>query len=97
MRQRTPQEKKQLSYAKDHRNAYGENDKSSRKNIRRNKRAPHRANRHRAHQVLEAAVGVVDEVVEEQVEERVRRRRPKRWRKVPDVALGEIVRVRSVL
>ena len=35
----SPQEKKRLSYAKDRRNDYGENDKSSRKNIRRNKRA----------------------------------------------------------
>ncbi|MBB5075739.1 hypothetical protein [Nonomuraea endophytica] len=94
MRQRTPQEKKLLSYAKDRRNAYGENDKSSRKNIRRNKRVPHRANRHRAHQILEAAIGVVDEAVEEQVEQWVGRRRPKRWRKVADVPLGEIVRAK---
>ncbi len=35
MARRTPQEKKALSYVKDRRNDYGENDKSSRKNIRR--------------------------------------------------------------
>ncbi|MFI9559747.1 hypothetical protein [Nonomuraea endophytica] len=94
MRQRTPQEKKLLSYAKDRRNSYGENDKSSRKSIRRNKRIPHRANRHLAHQILEAAIGAVDEVVEEQVEQRVGRRRPKQWRKAPDIPLGEIVRAK---
>ncbi|UGT42762.1 hypothetical protein LTV02_04940 [Nocardia yamanashiensis] len=43
VRRKSPQEKKSLSYAKDRRNDYGENDKSSRRNIRRNKRFPHRA------------------------------------------------------
>ena len=42
MARRSPQEKKTLSYAKDRRNDYGENDKSSRKSIRRNKRVPNR-------------------------------------------------------
>jgi len=32
-RRKTPQEKKQLSYDRDRRSIYGENDKSSRKNI----------------------------------------------------------------
>ncbi|MFE2009824.1 hypothetical protein [Streptomyces sp. NPDC059491] len=48
MERRTPQEKKRLSYLKDHRNNYGENDKSSRKSIRRNKRFPNSANRRHA-------------------------------------------------
>ncbi|GAA3440758.1 hypothetical protein [Planomonospora venezuelensis] len=91
LRRRSPQEKKRLSYAKDRRNAYGENDKSSRKNIRRNKRAPHRANRHRVRQVLEAAVGAVDEGAEEEVERRLLAKRPKSWEKSPDAPLGEIV------
>ena len=34
---KTPQEKKALSYAKDRRNAYGENDKGRRQSIRKNK------------------------------------------------------------
>lgn len=34
---KNPQEKKRLSLSKDRRNCYGENDKSSRKNIKRNK------------------------------------------------------------
>ncbi|MBG0824489.1 hypothetical protein HS048_27655 [Planomonospora sp. ID91781] len=91
LRRRSPQEKKRLSYAKDRRNDYGENDKGSRKNIRRSKRAPHRANRHRAHQVLEAAVGAVDEGAAEKVEQRLLVKRPKSWEKSPDAPLGEIV------
>ena len=43
MARKSPQEKKALSYAKDRRNNYGENDKSSRRNIRRNKQTPERA------------------------------------------------------
>ncbi|WP_203932344.1 hypothetical protein [Virgisporangium ochraceum] len=65
MARRDPQEKKALSYARDRRNAYGENDKSSRRNIRRNKRIPNRVDRHRDHQVLTTAVGrVVPELAE---------------------------------
>ncbi|WP_194828528.1 hypothetical protein [Nocardia sp. XZ_19_231] len=47
VRRRSPQEKKSLSYAKDRRNGYGENDKSSRKNIPRNKRIRNRVDRRR--------------------------------------------------
>ncbi|MEV0381937.1 hypothetical protein [Nonomuraea sp. NPDC050643] len=94
VKRRSPQEKKWLSYAKDRRNDYGENDKSSRKNIPRSKRAPHRANRRRAHQVLEAAVGAVDRVAEEAAEERLLVRRPKSWRKWRDAPLGESVQYR---
>ncbi|NUW43353.1 hypothetical protein [Nonomuraea rhodomycinica] len=93
-RRKTPQEKKRLSYAKDHRNIYGENDKSSRKNIRRNKRMPHRANRHRDHQLLEAARGAADEQSSGAVEVRLYVRRPKRWRKLRDAPLGEILQGR---
>ncbi|WP_344934379.1 hypothetical protein [Sphaerisporangium flaviroseum] len=91
MKRRTPQEKKLLSYAKDRRNDYGENDKSSRKSIPRNKKAPHHANRHRVTQVLEAAKGTVDEVAEGAVEERLLRKRPKSWQKYRDAPLGDIV------
>ena len=61
-RGRSPQEDKALSYARDRRNVYGENDKSSRKNIRRNKRHPNRSDRHRAGQDLAAGTGPVDMV-----------------------------------
>ena len=93
-RRKTPQEKKRLSYTKDRRNDYGENDKSSRKNIRRNKRMPHRANRHRDHQILEAARGPADEQSSGAAEERLYVRRPKRWKKFRDAPLGEILQGR---
>jgi hypothetical protein len=35
---RSPQEKKRLSYLKDGRNVYGENDKASRKNLPKKKK-----------------------------------------------------------
>ncbi|MEN3537184.1 hypothetical protein AAH991_18865 [Microbispora sp. ZYX-F-249] len=90
-RRRSPQEKKALSYAKDRRNDYGESDKSSRKNIARSKKLPHRANRRNANLVLEAAKGVVDEVAGAAAEERLLTRRPKSWKKWRDAPLGEIV------
>jgi hypothetical protein len=94
MGRKSPQEKKRLSYTKDRRNDYGENDKSSRKNIPRNKKAPHRANRRRAGLVLGAARGAVDEAAEAAVEERLLSKRPKSWRKSRDAPLGEMVRYR---
>ncbi|MEV0352839.1 hypothetical protein AB0H88_44390 [Nonomuraea sp. NPDC050680] len=94
MKRRSPQEKKRLSYAKDRRNDYGANDKSSRKNIPLRKRAPHRANRRRTHQTLEAAAGAVDELAEEAAEERLLATRPKSWKKWRDAPLGEIIQVR---
>jgi hypothetical protein len=96
MARRSPQEKKALSYAKDRRNDYGENDKSSRKRIRRNKRVPNRADRHREHQVLAIAAGirVLDEVVE-QAEAKLLAKKSmwmtKRWRKYRDAPLADIV------
>jgi hypothetical protein len=95
-RARTPQDDKALSYLRDRRNDYGENDKSSRKNIRRNTRHPNRSDRHRAGQDLVAAAGPVDLVRAEEAAERTQRRRSAwdvaRWRKVPDAPLGEFVR-----
>lgn len=95
MARRTPQDKKQLSYDRDRRNNYGENDKSSRKSIRRNKRYPNRANRRRDRQALGAAVGAVDEPLAEAVDQNVHNKRRKRWRKWPDAPLG--VHVRGLL
>ncbi|MEV0455247.1 hypothetical protein [Catellatospora methionotrophica] len=88
VRRRTPQEKKQLSYAKDRRNNYGENDKSSRTSIRSRKRTPNRANRLHAQQALHHAAGPVDEQRADDAEQRLHRKRPRRWRKWPDLPLG---------
>jgi hypothetical protein len=91
-KRRSPQEKKRLSYSKDRRNWCGENDKSSRKNIARNKRNRHRGQRHREQQQLSAALGPVDEVLEARLDERLTRaRRGDRWRKHPDTQLGVYV------
>ncbi|MFD9534732.1 hypothetical protein [Streptomyces sp. NPDC060010] len=91
MERKTPQEKKRLSYVKDHRNNYGENDKSSRKNIRRNKRFPNSANRRHAQTALTALLGSPDDIRADAVEERMNGRRPKRWQKFPDAPLGATV------
>jgi hypothetical protein len=99
MARRSPQEKKALSYAKDRRNDYGENDKSSRKNIRRNKRIPNRADRHRERQVLALATGIaIVAEVAEQAETKLLAKKSmwmtKRWRKHGDAPLADIVEKR---
>lgn len=81
-----------MSYAKDRRNDYGENDKASRKNLPRKRARVHRANRHRTHEDLLAATGPVDTETSDAAELRLKGRRPKRFRKKPDVSLGEYVR-----
>jgi hypothetical protein len=88
---RSPQEKKRLSYERDRRNDYGENDKSSRKNIPRNKRAPHRANRRLASTLLQAAVGAPNPDAEDAAEQRLLGKRPKSWRKWRDAPLAAVV------
>ncbi|MFG1790466.1 hypothetical protein [Nocardia sp. NPDC049149] len=92
MERRSPQEKKQLSYAKDRRNNYGENDKASRKNLPRKRARVHRANRHQAHTDLHGAIGPVDAEASDAAEVRLRGRRPKSFYKRPDVPLGTFVR-----
>jgi hypothetical protein len=90
-KRRSPGEKKQLSYSRDRRNAYGENDKSSRKNIPRGKRRRHRVRRHLEHQLLAAAMGPVDEDAEMLVHDQVTARRhgyDRDWKKCPDTPLG---------
>lgn len=88
---RSPQEKKRLSYAKDRRNTYGENDKGSRRSIPLNRQLDHRADRRRADQALRAAVGAADEVAADRAEQAARDRRPARFHKAPDTPLGEVV------
>lgn len=88
----SPQEKKRLTYTRDRRNEYGENDKSSRRNVPRSKRAPHRANRHRAHLVLGTLAGAAvpdDSEAGDVVEARLKARKPKVWRKRADTPLAD--------
>jgi hypothetical protein len=88
---KSPQEKKRLSYERDRRNAYGENDKSSRRNIPRSKRAPNRANRRLAAAILASALGEPDADAEEAAEQRLLTKRPKSWRKWADAPLATVV------
>ena len=93
---RSPQEKKSLSYAKDRRNDYGENDKSSRKSIRRRKREPNRADRHRERQVLAVVTRVaIDQVIAADAERALAAKKSKwytmQWRKWRDAPLADIV------
>jgi hypothetical protein len=89
---RSPREKKALSYARDRRNAFGANDKASRKAIPLRKRLVNRANRHTARQQLgELGDRVAPENADnaERVEEQVLGTKPKTWRKWPDEPLGQ--------
>ena len=75
MARRDPRDKKRISYANNRRNAYAENDKSSRNAVRLNKRFPHRADRHRVQRILRDAVGAPADGAADEVEERLGRRR----------------------
>ncbi len=57
---KTPQEKKALSYAKDRRNAYGQNNKASRKAIPACKSSENRKVRRNANQAL-SSINRLDE------------------------------------
>lgn len=92
MRRKTPQEKKRLSYLKDRRDNYGENNKASRKNVARSKAFARRTNRARESLALRAATGNPDEVRAEAAELRLLGKRRKVKRKWPDLPLGDDVR-----
>jgi hypothetical protein len=91
---KSPEEKKRLSYERDRRNVYGENSKSSRKNIRRGKQRTHQDERRSVRQSL-ATPKVTDEAAGDEAEARsaIRSRfaRLKGFHKHPDRPLGEVV------
>jgi hypothetical protein len=87
MRRKTPQEKKRESYLRDRRNTYGENDKSSRKNIPRSKRRRSRMERRLSRTAFPAGAGVDVERVEEVESRRILKRR-RAWTKCPDEPLA---------
>jgi hypothetical protein len=90
-RELTPQEKKKLSYERDRRNDYGENDKASRKAIPLHKRKVIRAYRKSTKQQLPKNEVALDSEAAEAVEQSVLRVARKGWRKVPDMPLGEFI------
>ena len=96
--QRTPQEKKLLSYEKDRRNGYGESDKGSRKSIRFRKRWVNQTYRSSVKQIVGQAISVesVDKQTEqdrlERVDQKVKSHQRKFWKKSPDISLKEYIR-----
>ena len=91
-RPRTPAEKKRLSYERDRRNVYGENDKASRKAIPLRKRLRARADRRRASQSL--APGVVPAEIADGDNldaELLPERDPRQWQKHPEAPLGQVM------
>jgi hypothetical protein len=88
----SPQEKKHLSYLRDRRNDYGENDKASRKAIPLRKRLTARAFRRVSNHLLSKDRLKVTEAEAEDVEGKIlvaKRKSQHQWKKVSDVPLGE--------
>lgn len=85
---RTPQQKKRHSYAKDRRNAYGENSKSSRKNVPRSKALAVRRQRHEQDQTLRSVLKADSEDQQVAAEASVLTAKPRYWIKQPDIALA---------
>lgn len=88
----TPQNKKRLSYAKDRRNTYGENSKSSRKNIPLSKALGIRAERHAQETLVAQAVRTPTPEAMDAIENEVRTTKPRQWRKSPDEPLGDVLK-----
>lgn len=91
MKQKTPQEKKALSYAKDRRNIYGENDKASRKIVPLRKTKVNRGYRKKVSQVLRQVIGSIDLERADLLENKARNVRKADWKKYPDAPLGDVV------
>ena len=92
---KSPQEKKTASLNRDRRNVYGENAKSSRKNIPLSKQLGHQAARRAANQPLTQLVGNVEEDIAIATEAIVTTRtvelKRKGFRKRPDAPLKAVL------
>jgi hypothetical protein len=86
-RTRTPQEKKELSYARDGRNTSAEGRRKAHTSITRRKVKANRALRHAEARALAAATEPDADVF-------VARRGRRSWKKIPDAPLGEYVSLR---
>ena len=86
-RERTPQEKKLLSYAKDGRNTHAEGRRKAHVSITRRKVKANRAYRHAEARALAAATEPDADVFVARVGRRS-------WKKTPDAPLGEYVSLR---
>lgn len=92
---KSPKEKKQLSLERDRRNTYGENSKSSRKNIAKGKQRRNMDERRGVVQVLGHLKGEVDDDVASEAELRAKvtiaDSRNRGFRKIPDKPLGVVL------
>ena len=86
-RTRTPQEKKELSYAKDGRNTRAEGRRKAHKGIATSKAKANRALRRAEARALEAATEPDADVFAARIGRRS-------WKKIPDAPLGEYVALR---
>ena len=88
---RTPQDKKRASLTKDRRNDYGENAKSSRKNIPRSKARAKRAYRRDVHRALKNVAAPLDDASADASEKQIAEARVHldEFRKSPDIPLAE--------
>ncbi len=80
---RTPQEKKQLSYQKDHRDSYGESNKGSRKTVPRKKQNANQKYRHNVNQLVKISAENAEEI-----ENKIKDIRNIGWKKANDQPLG---------
>jgi hypothetical protein len=95
MKRKTPQEKKQLSYERDRRNAYGRSPHASRRLIPLNKALRNRANRHHENQLIDYQGSAPDVELADELESSIKHRALREWQKYPDVPLGEVVAKKS--
>jgi hypothetical protein len=90
-RVKNPKDKKQLSLERDRRNIYGENSKSSRKNIARGKQRRHMDERRTVSQALNLLRGSADDDAATNAEMKTKTRtadsRRRGFRKSPDQSL----------
>lgn len=97
-KQKTPQEKKELSYKKDRRNVYGENDKASRKAIPRRKKEINKKYRKKLKQTLQSSIKKIDKILttnEEELEilsNSIQEVKREKWEKMPDKPLGKYIK-----
>ncbi|CAG1022901.1 hypothetical protein DOJK_01975 [Patescibacteria group bacterium] len=93
----SPQQKKHYSYQKDRRNCYGENAKSSRKNIPKSKQREHQAERRVAAKLLRQ-LPYHDDTVEQTLDkfkDQVKAKQLKRFKKCADLPLGKRLEQRA--
>ena len=93
-KERTPQEKKLLSYAKDRRNDYGENDKSSRKAIKFRKAWVNQSYRRTINQIVKSSIETADSEFEN-VDNKAKELRRKEWKKFADKPLGKYIEAKK--